>query len=165
MRSAGALRCGGESRVHPDAERLPGLVGGGLHGASFCFGDAHAEDHGAGVVERRASSAFRLTHAPENIRPRKVLTRAGFVGHNKGMTTSRTAEDTARYRARTKAAIARAEARKPAAKLTPAPRRDLARLQAGESIQSVRIAYCPFKQLLDAGYIVGTQHDYRLVAR
>jgi hypothetical protein len=86
--SARAFRSGDETGVHPDGERLPDLVGSGLHGVSLRFGDADAEDLGPRVVERRSAASFRLTHAPENIRPRKVLTEAGFMGHNKGMTTS-----------------------------------------------------------------------------
>lgn len=47
-------------------------------------------------------------------------------------------------------------------KLTPAAKRDLKALQAGEVVD---LRYGPFIQLLEAGYIEGTQDDYRLVDR
>lgn len=44
-------------------------------------------------------------------------------------------------------------------KLTAAARRDLAKLQAGEPVD---LRYGPYRQLLEAGLIEGTQDNYRL---
>lgn len=46
------------------------------------------------------------------------------------------------------------------APLTPAAKRDLARLRAGESFV---LCYGPWQQLADAGLVTGTQHDARAV--
>lgn len=45
--------------------------------------------------------------------------------------------------------------------LTAAAKRDLAKLQAGERVD---LRYGPFEQLVAAGYLEGTQDNYRLVA-
>lgn len=78
--------------VHPDCERLAFRVGRGLPGFALCAAGADSQHLDAGFVQRGTSSTFRLAHRRNNIRPREVLTGEGFVGHNKGMTTSRNYE-------------------------------------------------------------------------
>jgi hypothetical protein len=73
--------------MHPEGERLAGLVGGGLHEGAFVGAGADAQDLGSGDAGSGWSARMSF-HVFQNIRPRNPLTTDRIAGHNITMTTT-----------------------------------------------------------------------------